>query len=70
MADDVEGGGDLGSASEDTGELFKKAAEWMRTNTALKLSTAQKLCAYGLYKQVNDCLFPAVESMCCMLAGH
>ena len=34
-------------------EVFKQAAEWMRTNRTLKLSTAQKLCAYGLFKQVS-----------------
>ena len=39
--------------AESVSERFKKAAEWMRNNKSLKLSNAQKLNIYGLYKQVN-----------------
>jgi acyl-CoA-binding protein len=31
---------------------FKRAAEWMRRNKTLKLSTDEKLTLYGLFKQV------------------
>lgn len=33
-------------------ERFERAAEYMRTNSALKLSNEQKLQLYGYFKQV------------------
>lgn len=40
-----------GDATEEE-EIFQQAAEWIRTNETLKLSTEQKLMLYGLFKQV------------------
>lgn len=40
--------------STDEAEMvFNQAAEWIRSNRSLKLSTDQKLSLYGLFKQVG-----------------
>ncbi len=49
-------------SSEDVSELFQQAAEWMRNNKTLKLSTTQKLSVYGLFKQVNHLVLVCVLS--------
>lgn len=40
------------SAGGSEWERFERAAEYMRTNSALKLSNEQKLQLYGYFKQV------------------
>ena len=38
---------------DDMRDEFDKAAEWMRTNGTIKVSTDQKLRLYGFFKQVS-----------------
>lgn len=52
MAELCENGGATSTKAD-----FKGAAEWMRRNKTLKLSTDQKLTLYGLFKQVSSTIW-------------
>ena len=45
-------GDDIDNGRDEIKPLFDRAAEYMRNNRSLKLSTEQKLKLYGLFKQV------------------
>ena len=44
---------ECGGSPESLEGVFQQAAEWMRNNRSLKLTAAQKLSLYGLFKQVK-----------------